>query len=65
MTASAANATTWATWAIASLAFARSQADVDGWAADNGRYLERLKAAWPAEHERIGAAAAAKGWLLP
>jgi hypothetical protein len=65
MTDLAANAASWTTWAIATLAFARTQGDVDGWAADNGRYLGKLKDEWPAEHRRILDAVTGRGWVLP
>ena len=64
MSKTAANAACWTDYAIATLAFARTQGDVDGWAADNGRYLGKLKADWPAEHRRIHDAVTGRGWAL-
>lgn len=59
MTDRAAIATAWTTIAIATLAVARSAADVDQWRRDNGRYLDKLLRRWPAEHQRIEDAIAA------
>jgi hypothetical protein len=56
-----ANAAKWTDIAVATLAFARSSADIDQWRHDNRRYLARLQKAHPAQYQRIEYAIVALG----